>query len=106
MQKVLRLSHRFGSLNAQFQLNKARNAVRFEAQNLLWDYEETNYHAQAFTKGLASLQFQAGSPSLTQAITSLSRSPPINKLSLSLPKQVLPTWEPISFFLLPHQKQN
>jgi hypothetical protein len=83
MQKVLRLSHRFGSLNAQFQLNKARNAVRFEAQNLLWDYEETNYHAQAFTKGLASLRFQAGSSSLTQAITSSSRSPPISKLSLS-----------------------
>jgi hypothetical protein len=36
---ILKLTSRFSNLNAQFLLNKSRNAVRFESQNLLWDYE-------------------------------------------------------------------
>ena len=55
---ALKLYHRFGALNAQFQANKSRNAVRFEAQNIIWDYDEVNYQTQAFSKGLASLNIQ------------------------------------------------
>lgn len=65
MLTLAKLCRRFGSLNTQFQLNKARNAVRFETQNTIWDYEEANYHTQAFSKGLASLKFQKGNHSLT-----------------------------------------
>ena len=54
---ALRLTRQFGALNAQYQLNKSRNAVRFEAQNIIWDYEEVNYQVNAFSKGLASLNF-------------------------------------------------
>jgi hypothetical protein len=53
--------NRFATLNTQFLLNKSRNAVRFESQNLLWDYEESNYQSQVFAKGLASLSFKQSS---------------------------------------------
>ncbi len=36
---ILKTINKFSTLNAQFLLNKSRNAVRFESQNLLWDYE-------------------------------------------------------------------
>lgn len=55
---ILRTINKFSTLNAQFLINKSRNAVRFESQNLLWDYEESNYQTQAFTKGFASLSFK------------------------------------------------
>lgn len=57
---MLRLFNRFGSLNAQFQRNKSRNAVRFESQNIIWDHEEANFQTQALAKGLSSLNFQKG----------------------------------------------
>ncbi len=53
--------NKFATLNSQFLLNKSRNAVRFESQNILWDYEESNYQSQAFAKGLASLSFKKSS---------------------------------------------
>jgi hypothetical protein len=62
MNTLLRNINRFGSLNAQFLINRSRNAVRFETQNLLWDYEEANYQSVAFAKGLASLAFQQSYP--------------------------------------------
>jgi hypothetical protein len=58
MNTLLRSFNRFGTLNAQFLLNKSKNAIRFESQNLTWDFEEANYQSQAFAKGLASLSFQ------------------------------------------------
>lgn len=35
---MFRLTNRFGVLNAQYQKNKSRNAVRFESQNIIWDH--------------------------------------------------------------------
>lgn len=70
MQTVLRLANRFASLSTQYNLNKSRNAVRFETQNLLWDFEESNYHTLAFSKGLLSLNFRKGTNSLIQVTTS------------------------------------
>lgn len=58
MNTLLRSFSRFGTLNAQFLINKSRNAVRFEAQNITWDFEEVSFQTQAFAKGLASLSFQ------------------------------------------------
>lgn len=58
MKTALKLFQRFATLNSQALINKARNAVRFEAQNIYWDYEEASYQTQAFAKGLASLDFQ------------------------------------------------
>lgn len=106
MQRVLRLTHRFGSINAQYQINKSRNAVRFEAQNLLWDYNETNYHTTAFSKGLASLQFQAGTSNPTQETTSSSKCLPASRPNPSSPKPALPTWAPTSSFPPPALKPN
>lgn len=67
---ILKTINKFSTLNAQFLLNKSRNAVRFESQNLLWDYEESNYQAQAFTKGLASLSFKKSKFYTIKMITS------------------------------------
>lgn len=58
MNTLLKCFNRFGTLNAQFLLNKSKNAVRFESQNIIWDFEEANFQSQAFAKGLASLSFQ------------------------------------------------
>jgi hypothetical protein len=64
MYALSKLSSRFATLNAQYLLNKSRNAVRFESQNILWDYEEANFQALAFSKGLTSLAFQKSIPKL------------------------------------------
>ena len=77
---ALRLSHRFGALNAQYQANKSRNAVRFEAQNIIWDYEEVNYQTQAFAKGLASLNIQKSTIISIKTTTFCSESHMLNKL--------------------------
>jgi hypothetical protein len=69
MTMILRTLNRFSTLNAQFLLNKSRNAVRFESQNILWDFEETNYQSQAFSKGLASLNFQKSKVEVIQMTT-------------------------------------
>jgi hypothetical protein len=66
MNTILRNFSRFATLNAQFLLNKSKNAIRFEAQNIIWDFEEANYQSQAFSKGLASLAFQKSKPTITQ----------------------------------------
>lgn len=79
MQTVLRLANRFASLSAQYNLNKSRNAVRFETQNLLWDFEESNYHTLAFSKGLLSLNFQKGTYSFIQVTTSYFECLPANR---------------------------
>lgn len=70
MNTVLKSLSRFGSLNAQYLINKSRNAVRFESQNTLWDFEEVNYQSVAFSKGLASLAFQRSHLSPMQMTTS------------------------------------
>jgi hypothetical protein len=58
MNNIIRAFYRFGSLNTQFLRNKSKNAVRFESQNIIWDFEEVNYQSTAFSKGLLSLNFQ------------------------------------------------
>lgn len=83
MLSLLRNAYRFGALDAQFQLNKSRNAVRFESQNLTWDYEESNYQTQAFAKGLASLRYGSCILLITQLTTSYSEYLLVNKLKLT-----------------------
>jgi len=61
MFSVLKNFNRFATLNAQYLANKSRNAVRFESQNISWDFEEANYQAIALSKGLTSLSFQKSS---------------------------------------------
>lgn len=39
MNTLLKNFNRFGTLNTQFLQNKLKNAIRFESQNLTWDYE-------------------------------------------------------------------
>ena len=48
---------KFATLNAQCLANKNKNAIRFEAQNLSWDFEVADYHCKAFAKGLKSIKF-------------------------------------------------
>lgn len=60
MRIVTRNLQRFASLNTQFAANKNKNAVRFESQNLNWDFEVVEYHCKAFAKGLKSLKFDKG----------------------------------------------
>ena len=55
---ITRSFNRFATLNAQYIANKSRNAVRFEAQNTIWDFEELNHHTMAFAKGLSTLNFR------------------------------------------------
>ncbi len=38
MRLVQRLNNTFSTLNAQFLLNKNRNAVRFQSQNTNWNF--------------------------------------------------------------------
>lgn len=38
MRIVARSIQRFANLNVQYAANKNRNAVRFESQNLSWDF--------------------------------------------------------------------
>ena len=94
MQTALRVYQRFGAINAQYQLNKSRNAVRFEAQNIIWDYDEAHYQTQAFAKGLASLHFQPGNSPHTQAITSSSEYLPPSRPRPTLPSSAPPPWGP------------
>jgi hypothetical protein len=70
MNTIFRNFNRFATLNAQYLVNKSRNAVRFETQNILWDYEEANYQSQAFAKGLASLSFKSSTFDYIQTIIS------------------------------------
>lgn len=60
MRIVTRTIQGFANLNTQFVANKNKNAVRFESQNLSWDYEVAEYHCKAFAKGLKSLRFGNG----------------------------------------------
>lgn len=62
MRIVTRSLQGFANLNAQYALNKNKNAVRFESQNLSWDFQVVEYHCKAFAKGLKSLNFGKGSP--------------------------------------------
>jgi hypothetical protein len=95
MKAVLRNLNKFGTLNAQYLLNKSRNAVRFESQNIIWDYEESNFQALAFSKGLTSLAFQKGSEQYIQAIISSSEYLLPNRQRPTLPSSALPASEPI-----------
>lgn len=52
--------YRLSALNTQFLANKNKNAVRFESQNLSWDFELVEYHSKAFAKGLQALEFGKG----------------------------------------------
>lgn len=81
---ILKTINKFSTINAQFLLNKSRNAVRFESQNLLWDYEESNYQTQAFTKGLASLSFKKSTNKTIKMTTSYLDYLPVSNLR--------PTW--------------
>jgi hypothetical protein len=58
MRLIQKSLNKFATLNAQFLLNKNKNAVRFESQNINWDFEEVNYQAVALAKGLAALSYQ------------------------------------------------
>mgnify|MGYP000199712411 FL=1 len=60
MRIVTRSIQGFANLNTQYALNKNKNAVRFEAQNLNWDFQVVDYHCKAFAKGLKSLNFGKG----------------------------------------------
>ena len=86
MLSALRIMQRFGSLNAQYQLNKSKNAVRFEAQNIIWDYDEVNYQTNAFSKGLASLNFQKSNFLMIKMITSSLEYLLLSKLNHLLQK--------------------
>ena len=57
MKIVQRNWQKFASFNAQYLANKNKNAVRFEAQNLSWDFEVAEFHCKAFAKGLRSIKF-------------------------------------------------
>lgn len=57
MKIVQRSWAKFATLNTQYLANKNKNAVRFEAQNLSWDFEVADYHCKAFAKGLKSINF-------------------------------------------------
>jgi hypothetical protein len=56
MQFALKSIKNFANLNAQLLANKSKNAVRFESQNIIWDFEELNYQANALAKGLLSIK--------------------------------------------------
>ena len=56
MRLINKTMYQFGSLNAQMLANKNKNSVRFEAQNLAWDYEVVDYHCKAFAKGLKQIR--------------------------------------------------
>jgi hypothetical protein len=60
MRIVTRRIQGFANLNVQYAANKNRNAVRFESQNLSWDFQVVDYHCKAFAKGLKSLKFDKG----------------------------------------------
>lgn len=60
MRIVTRNLQKFASLNTQYAVNKNKNAVRFESQNLNWDFQVVEYHCKAFAKGLKSLKFDKG----------------------------------------------
>ena len=62
MQLLLRRTQAFSSLATQYLLNKSRNAVRFESQNIIWDFEELNYQSNALAKGLSTMSFTASTP--------------------------------------------
>ncbi len=55
---LTRIVRSFGQLHAQFQSNKLRNAVRFENQDIDWDYEQVHYYTQALSKGLNQFAFK------------------------------------------------
>jgi hypothetical protein len=60
MRLINRSLYKFANLNVQYAANKNKNAVRFESQNLNWDFEVVEYHCKAFAKGLKSLNFEKG----------------------------------------------
>ena len=39
MKVILRDLFKFSTLNTQYNINKSRNAVRFESQNISWNFE-------------------------------------------------------------------
>lgn len=55
MRIINKTLHKFGNLNAQVIANKNKNSIRFEAQNLAWDYQIVDYHCKAFAKGLKQI---------------------------------------------------
>ena len=54
---ITRIYKCFSTINAQYVANRTKNAVRFESQNINWDYEELNYQSVALAKGLKSLNY-------------------------------------------------
>jgi hypothetical protein len=59
MKIIQKISNNFTTLNAQYLINKNRNAMRFEAQNISWNFDEVNYQASALIKGLTSMKFKS-----------------------------------------------
>ena len=75
MRVVQKSIRSFGTLNAQYLANKNKNAVRFQAQNLSWDFEVLEYHSKAFAKGLRSLNFSDSKKSFKVDDNFLIRTP-------------------------------
>ena len=63
---ITRIYKCFSTINAQYVANRTKNAVRFESQNINWDYEELNYQSVALAKGLKSLNYAESTKFITK----------------------------------------